>query len=163
MRSSSGLMVDDRFVLAGSVDEAWRVWSSLDGLDWTLDGTVGPRSDSLELASDGRRVVAMTNSFPLDTETAVWTSPDGRAGWTLETQLPIWQPRVTFAANAFIAGGQGPQPGTHLFASADGRSWTEISHDLGPCDVTGLYGADDRVLFVGDRCPGIWVSLAPAS
>jgi hypothetical protein len=163
MRSNTVLMVEDRFVLTGSVDDEWRVWSSLDGLDWTLDGTGGQQSYDLELASDGRRVVAMTNSFPEDRETAVWTSPDGRAGWTLETQLPIWQPSLTFAANMFIAGGAGPYPDPHLLTSADGRSWTEINHDLSSCNVGGLFGALDRVLLVSDDCPGIWVSLAPRS
>lgn len=75
---------------------------------------------------------------------------------------------MTYAADMFIVsgeidGGDDADRGVHIFASADGLSWTEYETDLRRkgCYASALAGAEDRVVLAGDNeCAGIWVSLA---
>ncbi len=154
-----------RFVMVGgSCDRCEAVWSSTDGRKWTLDAKLGPALVEPHVATDGRRVVVVDGACPGDCETVVWTSADGRTGWTLGSRtLPIWSPRVAYAGSSFIVAGRRAPNGISIFASPDGKAWAEVNSDLGlgDCGFVALAGSADRVLLVGDQdCPGIWLSHA---
>jgi hypothetical protein len=176
MHSSAAIVVDGRFVMVGgSCEGCGTVWSSTDGRDWTLDLTVSPHADQVDVATDGHRVVVVTRACPdaCETELAtladIWTSADGRTGWARSAQqLPIAYPRLAFAAGTFFAFGEAPN-GVQIFTSIDGAEWTHIPRrdlPLGTgCRVASVAGSEDRVVVVGggepEACSGIWVSRVP--
>lgn len=123
-----------------STDTRGVVWSSTDGLSWSLE----PRAATFDLAhltglaTDGRLVVAIgfqnldSRAMPgsVDSRGAVWTSTDGRT-WTRVTGVPRFS-SVVQADGAFLASAF-ETVGPEIWRSADGRSW----HRLAGPDVLG--------------------------
>jgi hypothetical protein len=160
-----------RFVVVTALCEGCAtVWTSADGRDWTPLTTLSPQQAVLDVATDGQRVVVLEQAEWDDRETSVWTSADGRSEWTRGGPLPIWQPRITYAGNRFLAAGETAPNGVGVFSSSDGMSWAPVRNDLylgdwGNCGLDALAGAEDRVVAVvaDESCTGIWVSSATRS
>jgi hypothetical protein len=134
------------FVSAGSHNDKPVVWTTADGLTWTIRSLPFPSTASAavmyQVAIDGNRVVAtgqQTTSAGLSP--LVELSTDGGNTWR---QVPFSSPgpdtaitALTTSARGFTAAGQFGTPGGALavvvWTSADGASWTQSS-------VSGLTG-----------------------
>lgn len=170
------VVVNGRFVVTANACATCRaVWSSSAGRSWTLDATLEPVAKpdpppgALQLATDGRRAIAVGEGCFLGCESDVFLSADGRTGWTPGSEtLPIWAPRATYAAGMFVAAGKKAPNGLGVFASPDGAEWTPIASNLalGDCEFMALAGSEDRMVVVlvaeNAACSGIWVSRAPS-
>lgn len=173
--TTAAVVVGGRFVLVGGCRGCETVWSSTDGRAWSLDATLSATPDpfpadlDIDLATDGRRVLIVEDACQQACGTGIWSSADGRTGWTFGSDLLlISQPRVTFAANTFFLAGETAPNGLRVFGSPDGITWTVASRrpPLGPCGFSGFVGAGDRLLLIGgdEGCgSGIWVSRAPGT
>lgn len=124
---------------AGEADNPWNpaVWTSPDGLSWTLvPPTELPGDEPMfDVVAGGPGLVAVGGR-------SVWTSPDGLT-WTIGPppfSAHLWS--VTSVGSELVAVGSG------VWTSVDGVTWTEA--DLpGVGDVFSVAATDDRLIAVG--------------
>ncbi|MCB9932012.1 MAG: hypothetical protein H6841_01165 [Planctomycetes bacterium] len=112
------------------------VWSSADGVTWTLETPAAPWSARYEHSAvvfDNRLWVMggmdATAAFLND----VWSSTDG-VNWVQETAAAAWSPRrgtavVEYAGSLWLLGGSEPAYGiwglNDVWTSSDGVNWTQ--------------------------------------
>ncbi len=132
------------WVLGGKSNGALHhdVWSSTDGVEWTLETAKAPWSprqvfgmlavhrDQLWLVGGG-----ITTYHPFKAYREVWCSPDGR-NWTQvvdEAPWPgrIWSTALSYGNRLWLLGGFRAEPTWNNFAdtwySADGVHWRELA------------------------------------
>lgn len=113
------------------------VWSSADGVNWTLEcdyANYPARVGGAALVLDDRIYVlgGSNGEFLGD----VWSSADGK-NWMLETDSAPWGPRSGFAAVVYggmiwLMGGfmSLPDDQNDVWRSADGRDWTLVTDSV---------------------------------
>lgn len=140
------------------------VWSSPDGINWTLEtghAEFSPRSGHTVAAFDNRLWV-IGGSGTND----VWSSPDG-INWTLETEHAGFSPRgyhgsAVFDNRLWVIGGLSSDSPTtfsitdDVWSSPNGINWTlETGHaEFGPRYGLGVAVVDNRLWVIG----GSWTN-----
>jgi len=170
-RESYGITVfDNRLWVIGGISYGGDnrllndVWSSPDGINWTLEtehAGFSPRSGHTVAAFDNRLWV-IGGSGSND----VWSSPDG-VNWTLETEHAGFSPRGYHGSAVFdnrlwvIGGVSSDSPTTFsitddVWSSPNGINWTlETGHaEFGPRYGLGVTAADNRLWVIG----GSWTN-----
>ncbi|HET9852889.1 MAG TPA: sialidase family protein [Candidatus Limnocylindrales bacterium] len=159
------IAIGETIVLAGACDDCGigvGLWTSEDGVQWsrlaTLDTELMP--SLLQLASDGSRLV-LTAPRCVDEActTPIWTgSIDGSfAKSPADPQLR--RPRLAEIGGVYVLAGMADDA-PHVFASADGPTWTEqpTTLDFAGCDVADLAGGpESMLLFTTADCIQGWV------
>ncbi len=128
------------WIIGGSTSN--NVWSSLDGINWSLateDANFSPREFHTSLVFDNKIWViggfGLTTSGNLEVLNDVWSSLDG-INWTLENDNANFQPRFAHSSLVFdnkmwIINGLDPTSSTGAFNeiwnSSDGITWDLVN------------------------------------
>lgn len=142
------------------------VWSSTDGVNWTLELAEAPWSPRQLFGNvavfRGRMYIAgggITSYQPFKGYRDVWSSPDGK-NWTKETDLAPWPGRIwsnvaVYRGRLWLIGGFRGQPTWQNFAdvwySNDGATWQQLVTDdiWSPRHEISIYTHNDQLWVVG--------------
>lgn len=159
------------------------VWSSPNGLDWTMVATNSQtawtaRNLAMGTSLNGEMWI-MGGTDGISTMNDIWKSTDG-LNWTLTTPVNHWSPRagaftVTLNNQVFVMGGGGNFAGTaynDVWSSTDGVTWNIVTENA-PWEPRAFGGSvvfndriwvfgggvyDDSLPFNGNNYNDVWSS-----
>jgi len=167
--AAGALVFKDRMWLLGGAGSGQffnDLWSSTDGVDWTLETEEAPWSRrqlfSMVAVHEGKMWImggGITNYHPFKAYRDVWSSPDGR-NWTKVTDCApwparIWSSSVTYKNRLWVLTGFRAEPTWNNFNdvwySADGAHWNQLVTEAiwEPRHEVSLYVFKDRLWAVG--------------
>jgi hypothetical protein len=139
------------------------VWTSVDGLTWTLVPPADIPGDARmnDVIAGGPGFVAVGGTYA---DAAVWTSPDGLT-WTLvpPSELPDGAPlhSVISVGSQLIAIGGTPFGYSEVWTSLDGETWTRAEKEIpGFGGVNAVAATEDGLIAVGTEngAAAVWIA-----
>ena len=146
------------------------VWSSDDGLDWTLLGEAGfPTPSHIDMASDGTRLVLAHETCVVPSEDGdevctmlLWAGELGGPFEQVAADIQVRRPRLAVVDGVFVLAGTSGVVG-RVYASTDGLTWAEQpnSMELNFCTLSDLATAGNEILLLTDAdCAMAWLGRA---